>query len=172
MGQFELPVNIREDIRGLVREAYEGKNISAIKDAWQKRHPGQKLDACKWGFKNFSHAMQTVEGIILEKHLEKTLTFLAFLEGSPAHERFIEEKRQREAAAALAAEKTQVAKPTSPTPVVPAAAAADIGTADAPSGVAPPGPVGQLGPTSAKGQTSAVVFVTKPRYRLRGKQPL
>merc|ERR1712187_846128 len=51
--KFELPPDIREDIRGLVREAYEGKNISSIKDAWQKRHPGQKLDACKWGFKNF-----------------------------------------------------------------------------------------------------------------------
>merc|ERR1712190_633309 len=89
--------------------AYEGKNISTIRDAWQKRHPGQKLDACKWGFKNFSHAMQTVEGIHLEKHLEKGPTFLAFLEGSPAHQRFIEERRQfeekkkHEAAAAAAA---------------------------------------------------------------------
>merc|ERR1711933_440152 len=91
--QFELPADIREDILGLVREAYEGKNISTIKDAWQKRHPGQKLDVSKWGFKNFSQAMQTVEGVRLEKHLEKTLTFLAFLDGSPAHQRFIEEKR-------------------------------------------------------------------------------
>merc|ERR1719436_348884 len=88
--QFELPQELQDDIVALIREAYEGKNISTIKDAWQKRHPGQKLDACKWGFKNFSHAMQTVEGVRLEKHLEKTLTFLAFLEGSPAHQRFIE----------------------------------------------------------------------------------
>merc|ERR1712187_419106 len=112
--QFELPVNIREDIRGLEREAYEGKNISAIKDAWQKRHPGQKLDACKWGFKNFSHAMQTVEGVRLEKHIEKTLTFLAFLEGSPAHQLFLEQKQQREVAAAAAAEKAQASKSEAP----------------------------------------------------------
>ncbi|CAE7214942.1 RBM34 [Symbiodinium natans] len=89
--QFELPQNIKEDLVGLIREAYEGKNISTIKDAWQKRHPGEKLDTSKWGFKNFSSSMKTLEGVTLEHHLEKTLTYLAFFDGSPAHKAYLED---------------------------------------------------------------------------------
>ncbi|CAE6932824.1 yghU [Symbiodinium sp. CCMP2456] len=95
--QFELPENIKEDLLGLMREAYEGKNISTIKDAWQKRHPGQKLDTAKWGFKNFSSSLKTLEGVTLEHHLEKTLTYLAFFEGSPAHKAYLEERSKRQA---------------------------------------------------------------------------
>eukprot|EP00931_Biecheleriopsis_adriatica_P020288 TRINITY_DN13612_c0_g2_i1.p1 TRINITY_DN13612_c0_g2~~TRINITY_DN13612_c0_g2_i1.p1 ORF type:complete len:500 (+),score=154.78 TRINITY_DN13612_c0_g2_i1:53-1552(+) len=95
--QFELPEDIKDDIRALIREAYEGKNISTIKDAWQKRHPGQKLDTTKWGFKNFSTAMKTVEGLKLEHHLEKTLTYLAFFDGSEAHAAFLQEKARKAA---------------------------------------------------------------------------
>ncbi|CAE8689048.1 unnamed protein product [Polarella glacialis] len=93
---FELPEEIKEDVRSLMREAYEGKNISCIKDAWQKRHPGQKLDMTKWGFKNFSSAMKTVESVTLEHHLTKTLTFCAFFGGSPTHLAFLEEKRKKD----------------------------------------------------------------------------
>lgn len=96
--QFELPRELKDDIRSLMQE-FEGKNLSTIKDAWQKRHPGQKLNTSKWGFKNFSTAMRTIEGVCLEHHLEKTLTYLAFFQGSPAHHAFIEEKRRREEAA-------------------------------------------------------------------------
>jgi len=96
--QFELPQEIKDDIRALMQE-FEGRNLSTIKDAWQKRHPGQKLNTSKWGFKNFSTAMRTIEGVCLEHHLEKTLTYLAFFQGSPAHHTFIEEKRRREEAA-------------------------------------------------------------------------
>ncbi|CAE7737769.1 RBM34 [Symbiodinium sp. CCMP2592] len=95
--QFELPENIKEDLLGLMREAYEGKNISTIKDAWQKRHPGQKLDTAKWGFKNFSSSLKTLEGVTLEHHLEKTLTYLAFFDGSPAHKAYLEERSKRQA---------------------------------------------------------------------------
>merc|ERR1719277_297262 len=95
--QFELPEEIKSDIKGLIQEAYEGKNLSTIKDAWQKRHPGQKLDTCKFGFKNFSSAVKTIEGVCLEIHLEKSLTNLAFFRGSPAHEAFLEQKRAKEA---------------------------------------------------------------------------
>lgn len=76
--QFELPSEIKDDVRALMKEAYEGSNISTIKDAWQKRHPGIKLDTTKWGFKNFSTAMKAVEGVQLEHHAEKKLTYLAF----------------------------------------------------------------------------------------------
>jgi len=95
--QFELPENIKEDLLGLMREAYEGKNISTIKDAWQKRHPGQKLDTAKWGFKNFSSSLKTLDGVTLEHHLEKTLTYLAFFDGSPAHKAYLEERSKRQA---------------------------------------------------------------------------
>jgi len=95
--QFELPQEIKDDIRGLMKEAYEGMNISTIKDAWQKRHPGQKLDTSKWGFRNFSTAMKTMEGLKLEHHLEKSLTYLAFFDGSDAHRKFLEEKKQKPA---------------------------------------------------------------------------
>lgn len=93
--QFELPEEIKEDLRNLLKEAYEGKNISTIKDAWQKRHPGQKLNTTKWGFKNFSTALKTLEGVTLEHHLEKTLTFLAFFDGSSKHKEFLEAKAKK-----------------------------------------------------------------------------
>lgn len=93
--QFELPEEIKDDLRSLLKEAYEGKNISTIKDAWQKRHPGQKLNTTKWGFKNFSTALKTLEGVTLEHHLEKTLTFLAFFDGSPKHKEFLEAKAKK-----------------------------------------------------------------------------
>lgn len=93
--QFHLPQELKDDICALMREKYEGMNLSTIKDAWQKRHPGQKLDASKWGFKNFSSAVRTIEGVCLESHLEKSLTFLAFFEGSPAHKAFLEAKSTR-----------------------------------------------------------------------------
>eukprot|EP00930_Biecheleria_cincta_P065747 TRINITY_DN5162_c0_g1_i2.p1 TRINITY_DN5162_c0_g1~~TRINITY_DN5162_c0_g1_i2.p1 ORF type:complete len:563 (+),score=166.84 TRINITY_DN5162_c0_g1_i2:27-1691(+) len=104
--QFELPEEIKEDIRALVKEAYEGMNISTIKDAWQKRHPGQKLDTSKWGFKNFSSAVKTIEGIQLEHHLEKTLTYLAFFPGSEKHRAFLEDKSKRPAPESNAEDKT------------------------------------------------------------------
>lgn len=84
--QFELPSDIKEDLRNLLQEAYEGKNISTIKDAWQKRHPGTKLNTTKWGFKNFSTALKALEGVVLEHHLEKTLTYLAFFQDSEKHQ--------------------------------------------------------------------------------------
>jgi RNA recognition motif-containing protein len=92
--QFELPQELKDDILALIHEAYEGKNISTIKDAWQKRHPGQKLDTAKYGFKNFSTAMRTIEGLSLEHHVEKKLTFLAFFTGSDVHKAFLEERAQ------------------------------------------------------------------------------
>merc|ERR1712048_1273746 len=92
-----LPQELQDDIVALIREAYEGKNLSTIKDAWLKRHPGQSLDTAKWGFKNFSTAMATIEDVTLELHLEKTLTKLAFFEGSPAHLAYQEDKRRWEA---------------------------------------------------------------------------
>ncbi|CAK9078769.1 unnamed protein product [Durusdinium trenchii] len=88
--QFELPSDIKEDLRNLLQEAYEGKNISTIKDAWQKRHPGTKLNTTKWGFKNFSTALKTLEGVVLEHHLEKTLTYLAFFQDSEKHQEFLQ----------------------------------------------------------------------------------
>ncbi|CAJ1430266.1 unnamed protein product, partial [Effrenium voratum] len=97
--QFELPNNIKEDLRALISEAYEGMNISTIKDAWQCRHPGEKLNTTKWGFKNFSAALRTLEGVQLEHHLDKTLTFLAFFQDSPAHRAFLEAKAKKMAAA-------------------------------------------------------------------------
>jgi len=117
--QFELPVEIKEDLRNLLHEAYEGKNISTIKDAWQKRHPGQKLNTTKWGFKNFSTALKTVEGVILEHHLEKTLTFLAFFDGSPKHLAFLEaksKKAQEPTAAPTAGEAKRAAAEADPLP--------------------------------------------------------
>jgi len=93
--QFALPEEIKNDLRAILSEGYEGKNLSTIKDAWQKRHPGQKLDASKWGFKNFSSAVATIDGIILETHPEKKLTRLPFLVGSKAHEVYNEAKQQR-----------------------------------------------------------------------------
>lgn len=99
--KFDLPEEIKNDIRSLMQE-FEGRNLSMIKDAWQKRHPGEKLKTEKWGFKNFSTAMRTVEGVCLEHHAEKTLTYLAFFQGSPAHVAFVEEKRRREETASAA----------------------------------------------------------------------
>lgn len=92
--EFELPEEIKEDIRSLIREAYEGKNLSCLKDAWRKRHPGQVLDTAKWGFKNFSTAMKTIEGVAIETHADKQLTNLAFFQGSEAHGRFLQEKQR------------------------------------------------------------------------------
>eukprot|EP00913_Durusdinium_trenchii_P009065 g8524.t1 len=95
--QFELPSDIKDRAstgldRGL---AYEGKNISTIKDAWQKRHPGTKLNTTKWGFKNFSTALKTLEGVVLEHHLEKTLTYLAFFQDSEKHQEFLQAKARK-----------------------------------------------------------------------------
>eukprot|EP00929_Paragymnodinium_shiwhaense_P108732 TRINITY_DN75066_c0_g1_i1.p1 TRINITY_DN75066_c0_g1~~TRINITY_DN75066_c0_g1_i1.p1 ORF type:complete len:470 (+),score=175.66 TRINITY_DN75066_c0_g1_i1:84-1493(+) len=95
--EFELPIELQDDIRQLLREAYEGKNLSTIRDAWQKRHPGEKLNVCRWGFKNFSAAMRSIPGLKIEHHLEKKLTCLAFFEASPAHEAFLTLKADAEA---------------------------------------------------------------------------
>lgn len=100
--EFKLPQDIQDDITNLLREAYEGHNLSTIRDAWQKRHPGQKLDVQKWGFKNFSTALKTIASICLERHLEKSLTILAFLTGSERHKAFVSKRQCKEAAAALA----------------------------------------------------------------------
>ena len=35
--------------------------------------------------------MQRLQGVTLEHHLEKTLTYLAFFDGSPAHKAYLEE---------------------------------------------------------------------------------
>merc|ERR1712125_37373 len=106
-----LPEELKEDVRGLIREAYEGKNISTIKDAWQKRHPGQKLDTAKYGFKNFSTAMHTVEGVKLEHHFvnKEMLTYLAFFIDSPAHKAFLEERKKAEAEEAAKAKCAKLA---------------------------------------------------------------
>eukprot|EP00435_Cladocopium_sp_Y103_P030675 s872_g7.t1 len=118
--QFELPEEIKEDLRNLLREAYEGKNISTIKDAWQKRHPGQKLNTTKWGFKNFSTALKTLEGLTLEHHLEKTLTFLAFFDGSSKHKEYLEAKAKKDslgpAATLTAGEAKRAAAEADPVP--------------------------------------------------------
>jgi hypothetical protein len=98
--EFRLPEEIKEDFRALMREAYEGKNISTIKDAWQKRHPGVKLDTTRWGFKNFSSAFRTVEGVSLEKNLDKCLTDQAYFTGSAAHAAHLEAKRLKDEAEA------------------------------------------------------------------------
>lgn len=98
---FDLPTEIKEDIKNLMRDGYEGKNISCIKQYWQKRHDGTKLDTAKWGFKNFSGAMKTVEGVSLEIHLEKTLTYVAFFTDSEAHKAYLEEKKRRAEAGIL-----------------------------------------------------------------------
>jgi len=109
---FELPAEIRESFVDLIRERYEGKNLSCIRDAWQKRRPGQKLDVTRWGFKRFWMALKSIDGIVLESHAEKTMTMLAFFPGSDAHQAFLKQKaellqaREREAnerAAACAA---------------------------------------------------------------------
>merc|ERR1719277_500562 len=73
-----------------------------IKDAWQKRHPGQKLDTAKYGFKNFSTAMRTIPGLKFEHQVgtKKDLTYLAFFTGSAAHKAFLEERAKRDAAKA------------------------------------------------------------------------
>lgn len=111
--EFELPQELKDDIVALIREKYEGTNISTIKDAWQKRHPGQKLDTHKYGFKNFSTAMKTVQGISLEHHVEKFKTYLAFFTGSDAHKALLEDRKRRAAekvaAAATAAEEKAAA---------------------------------------------------------------
>ena len=83
-GSFCLPIVCISEFDPM--KAYEGKNISTIKDAWQKRHPGPdgkpgKLDTAKYGFKNFSMAMKTIQGLTLEHHVDKQLTFLAFFTG-------------------------------------------------------------------------------------------
>lgn len=94
--KFELPQNLQDDIRFLLNEALEGVNLSRIKDEWQKRHKGEKFDVAKFGFKNFSSAIETIEGVCLEIHLEKKLTNLAFVRDSPAHVAFLENKRRKE----------------------------------------------------------------------------
>jgi len=94
--EFLLPEGLKDDIRALMKEKYEGANISTLKDAWQIRHEKQKLDVAKWGFKNFSSAMRTIAGITLEKHIEKGLTYLAFFQDSPAHNVYLEQKKLKE----------------------------------------------------------------------------
>ncbi|CAK0822360.1 unnamed protein product, partial [Prorocentrum cordatum] len=59
--EFELPEELREEIKTLMRRKYEGMNLSALKDAWRKEHAGEKLDTAKFGFKNFSSAVKTIE---------------------------------------------------------------------------------------------------------------
>jgi hypothetical protein len=107
--EFDLPKELKDDIVSLIREAYEGKNISTIKDAWQKRHPGQKLDTHKYGFKNFSSAMKTIEGITLEHHVEKVKTYLAFFTDSDAHKALLEERQRRAAEKVLSVEPSLMA---------------------------------------------------------------
>lgn len=46
--------------------SYAGKNISCIKNAWEKTH-GSKLDVGEYGFKNFSAAMKTSPYFRLER---------------------------------------------------------------------------------------------------------
>lgn len=94
--QFELPQEIIDDIKALMQEAYEGKNLSTIKDAWRKRHDGKQLDTSRWGFKNFSTAVKSIAGVVLETHLDKSLTNLPFFEGSPAHIAYREQRVVKE----------------------------------------------------------------------------
>eukprot|EP00927_Polykrikos_kofoidii_P043772 TRINITY_DN37866_c0_g1_i1.p1 TRINITY_DN37866_c0_g1~~TRINITY_DN37866_c0_g1_i1.p1 ORF type:complete len:564 (-),score=149.44 TRINITY_DN37866_c0_g1_i1:288-1979(-) len=145
---FELPSEYHEDIRALMKEAYEGKNISTIRDAWQKRHPGQKLNATKWGFKNFSSAVATIDGVVLEKHLEKTLTLLLFFRDSPAHVAFLASKRAKEAAGAAAAADTA---PSTTSPGTANTEPAVVGTE--PAAPAPP-----KAPASAESAANDVVM--------------
>jgi len=136
--QFDLPQEIQEDIKGLMREAYEGKNLSTIKDAWQKRHDKKKLETKRWGFKNFSASVRSIEGVVLETHAEKELTHLAFFPGSDRHKAFLEEKprivkeraEQRAKEAAAAAEKRKREEEAAATAAT-AAAAVSPGPAQA-----------------------------------------
>eukprot|EP00403_Amphidinium_massartii_P008868 CAMPEP_0178421854 /NCGR_PEP_ID=MMETSP0689_2-20121128/26866_1 /TAXON_ID=160604 /ORGANISM="Amphidinium massartii, Strain CS-259" /LENGTH=352 /DNA_ID=CAMNT_0020043387 /DNA_START=66 /DNA_END=1120 /DNA_ORIENTATION=- len=91
---FRLPGELEEEVRIIVTK-YEGMNISCIKGAWEKQHPGQKFDVQKYGFKNFSMAMKSITGIVLETHLEKSLTFVAFSKDSDAHASYLKEKQAR-----------------------------------------------------------------------------
>merc|ERR1719215_1461724 len=93
--QFELPEELREELKSILREGFEGKNLSTIKDAWEKRHNKKKLNTSRWGFKNFSRAMKSIEGLTLEIHTDKKLTNLPFFKGSPAHVAFLEEQRRK-----------------------------------------------------------------------------
>merc|ERR1712187_160944 len=60
----------------------------------------------KWGFKNFSTAVKSIDGVVLEAHLEKTLTNLPFFKESPAHVDYLAKKeaKEKEVAANKAAE--------------------------------------------------------------------
>eukprot|EP00930_Biecheleria_cincta_P043825 TRINITY_DN30080_c0_g1_i2.p1 TRINITY_DN30080_c0_g1~~TRINITY_DN30080_c0_g1_i2.p1 ORF type:complete len:593 (+),score=71.86 TRINITY_DN30080_c0_g1_i2:83-1861(+) len=84
--QFELPTNLRVAIRELMhgapngQDAYEGKNISMIRDALHRQHGKERFDVTRWGFKSFSSAMLTVGGVCLE-YTSRTV-LLAFFEGS------------------------------------------------------------------------------------------
>lgn len=130
--EFELPQELKDDIVALMKEKYEGMNISTIKDAWQKRHPGQKLDTHKFGFKNFSTAMKTISGISLEHHVEKVKTYLAFFTGSDAHTALLEDRKRRAAEKAEAAAKAKEAAANTETTAgtdAPASASSGEGTA-------------------------------------------
>lgn len=56
-----------------------------------------KLQVSKWGFKNFSSAVQTIEELCLERDLEKRLTFHAYFKNSPCHVAFKKREAERQA---------------------------------------------------------------------------
>lgn len=96
MVKFELPTNLQEAIRELMhgaqdgQDAYEGKNISVIRDALNRQ---EHFDVAKWGFRSFSSAMLTVRGVCLE-YTSRTVV-LAFFEGSQKHKAFKDIRREQ-----------------------------------------------------------------------------
>lgn len=81
-GWQELPKNIGDELKELLRRNPALKNISALRDAYERKAPGEprrKLDVTIYGFKNFSTALRSVPGIELVKHSEKGLTYVARL---------------------------------------------------------------------------------------------
>jgi len=116
--KIELPAELQEDFRALIREAYEGMNISTIKDAYNKRHPGPKLDTQEFGFHNFSAAMRSIEGLTLEQRYDKNFrptTFLVFFTDSLVHKAFLEEDSRGSCAHAADPVAKAVLRAASPT---------------------------------------------------------
>merc|ERR1712118_223712 len=98
--RFELPLSIQNRIKQLMKtageghELCEGKNLSVLQDVWQKQH-GRKLDVSRFGFRSFSSAMLTVQGVCLERHRRTAL--VAFFEGSRLHTAFKARLREERA---------------------------------------------------------------------------
>mmetsp|Transcript_54824 Transcript_54824/g.117053 ORF Transcript_54824/g.117053 Transcript_54824/m.117053 type:complete len:448 (-) Transcript_54824:121-1464(-) len=138
--EFELPPEVKEDIRHLVRTDGEGHNLSVIKDRYKHNH-GKVLDTAKWGFKKFSVAVTTIDGLVLEVQADKRLTNVIFMRGSEKHKEFLKDKEEKlklmaqktEAEAKKAAEAAAKASTSGETPAGgTAGATASTGTAAAP----------------------------------------